>query len=430
MKIPATVFVDAGKPVGPLERLEQYNNLFGPKHGLLHERDMQWLRQFDLRLLKAWLPTRTPDKYAGYLAQASALAQAVMVNLGGAAEEVLDGRLSPEAYSRQVEQCLARYVELCPNIRYVECLNEFLRPGTHWSDVRRWPAYVEFFEAFRRAVDRVNEQLPAPRRLLLGGPVATHPGVGSFHRFLTLAAQRGLTLDFLSYHQYLFGNRRGNPAIVRLENLDLRPLLQATGQNRDMPIFVTEYGVFPQGTARSEGTSRFDRDVLTQAAGMLSTGLQYLDSGPSHPMPLHWVVRHGQNARKNQLVAGEPGVPTPYGNAMTLQRMLASQRVAALTEALEMHGIGVNVLASRDDHRLTVLLWNYQWTNRRRVYTVDVELSGFAPSRAACYRIDETYGNYLAGPHHTGLKAQSLTPSTSVRLDLGVNHICLLVFET
>ncbi|HEX2774966.1 MAG TPA: hypothetical protein VHN18_21435, partial [Micromonosporaceae bacterium] len=208
-------------------------------------------------------------------------------------------------------------------------------------------------------------------------------------------------LDFLSYHQY---GHRDDPAEVRVEKREARHWLIERGLPSTTPVFVTEYGVFP-GT--NSGT-RFEEDLLTQAAAMATLGNYYVQGGID--MAMHWVFDHGENDRKSMLVDAADGKVYPYYNLVAMQHRLKGRRIAADSDSLSPAGLGVNAIATKDHTGIAVLTTNYQWTRRSGGYRVTVRFDNL-PSRYTTgrvlverYLVDATTSNYAHDPERSDLQ--------------------------
>ncbi len=435
----AAVHIDAQARQGRLHRLERYNNMFGPRWGLLGDKDLAFLKPMRTHIFKVWLAVGRDETQRSatdaYVQQASDLCDELLVNLGGHGLISKEG-MSHAAFEECVYQTIDRLVRMFPKVRYVEALNEYEgTDGKSWT-TQTMDEYARLYELFAHAVDRVNADRLPKEQVMLGGPVTCTFSESSLGTVLNYLADKQLRLDFVSYHQYLFGSFRGKPSRVKHETEIVRSMLRRRDLRDDVPIFVTETGVFPQGP--NAGTTDREADIVTQAPAMLAKGYQYMEAGPGHAVPFQWVVRHGQNSRKNQLARGRDGVPTPYGNALRALSMLHDTRIKAQSDALSQDGQGVAALAGVEgENKLAVLVWNYQWIDGRDSYEVTLPMSGLPAGgwRLQRYLIDRAHSNYRATPDQPGLamveesSVQAVEGRLVIRQALGVNAVALLMLE-
>ncbi|HMO26546.1 MAG TPA: hypothetical protein PKB10_09765 [Tepidisphaeraceae bacterium] len=431
------VHIAADRNLGSWARVERYNNFGGLRTGLHGDGDLKWLSTLKLRCLKVWIAVGDPQRYHDYLRSAESVSEEVMINVG-TGQTARDPAQSLDAFTRELYEFLLAIKRNHPKVVWVECLNEYRPRSGDWRDPNRFDEYFAFFESFRVAVDRVNRELSPERPLLLGGPVTTQFSEVWFHELLDRLDQKSLSIDFLSYHQYLFHRMRGRPARIRPERAVLSGMLERRGINpRSMPMFVTEIGVFPGGPYQNTG--EFDADLVTQAAGILSSNYWYIeqadgDARRGSPLPFQWVTRHGQHAWKNQLVADRDGVPTPQGHALRLLSLLHRDRLAAASDAIDADGVGVYVLATGGPAAVSALLWNYQWIDGRTTHEVTVRLTGVEAGdwKLRQYAIDDAHSNHRkgyasSGPELVQQTSVSIEPDTSaIRLSLPINGIALI----
>jgi hypothetical protein len=443
----ATVTIDAGAAEGALLRLEQYNNILAMDRGLLGPRDLGRLKALGIRVLRVRLDAGAPalpggaaggfEQYHDGLDQACEIAEELLLACGGR-EHLHDGACATDALGRAARELLMHLKGRYPKIRYVEALDECRTPGRNGADPRRVRECFECYELLARAVEEVNAALRPEAPLKVGGPACAsfdEPGLG---QFLSLAAAGGVRLDFISYHQYLPAECSGRPAAILTEKDRLRALLAERGLDAHLPIFVTEYGVFPHGANRSAAEG--DADLVAQAAGMATSGFYYLQQAPGGPIPFHWAVRDGQDERRSQLARGADGVLTPYGNVVRMQSMLRRDRLRAASSAVDESGRGVHVLASGDESGLAAMVWNYQWTTGAGAYDTAIRVENLPQPLAAgellaeLYLVDAAHSNCRRGPAGTELERvyeEKLHRRASYRLRIALapNAVSLLVLR-
>ncbi len=185
-------------------------------------------------------------------------------------------------------------------------------------------------------------------------------------------------LDFASIHAY---DNYG----AQIDNLR-----GALGHQPQVPIFLTEYASFTDLPAngpqsRHEGAMRFFRDVK----GLLSRTdvtkvywAQWLDAGQAPGMGLMTWDGH----RKALF------------NAFKLYGQMPVDRNQVLPERAD----GLSLLASSNEQRATVALWNEGDTDRSA--TLNLSSLPFANSTMKLYRIDKGNASFVDDPAHEDLQ--------------------------
>ncbi len=343
-----------------------------------------------------------------------------------------------------------------PKIDYIEALNEpdwvfhgaqiYARkePILQPSDVYAY--YVPFYQS----VNKVNEKLPQAQRIKVGGPAFTGMTESWMTAFLDgYAADENpeKRLDFISYHGYgefsddfkQYIPYKSDPSAVSNQRERLDQWLQERQITAGIPVLVTETGIYPGPSFDEPDPSK--NDYIRQAAGLAS--LHYWWAGQAEIYPFNWVVRHGSQGRKDQLITRTAEGPladtfSPYGNMLLMQSKMKDTRVHATSDSLT-DGQGVYAVASRDKSGASVMVWNYQHTNSGRFRTT-INMSGLAselgdgPIRQTLYRIDQTTSNYWADPENANLQQvgeRIVTPERthSETVDLDANAIYLILLE-
>lgn len=420
--LPATVAVNPSGQLGPLHNPARYHNQ--ADHTLaLRPKQEQLVEALHPRVTRAWInprryydatngsytydyPSASANTAYGYLDQVARYTDQMMVNIGQCQDSLMT--LSAPQTCRQVlKNGLTHYKRRYPKLRYVELFNE---PDRNWEPEPGDPRALSVDEYYRwyqigyAVVDEVNAELHPDVPLRIGGPVSYTFNRTYLERFIALYAadtDPAKRLDFIAYHQY---RARDNPAAVATEKATVRGWLTAHGLAPDIPVFVTEYGVFP---GANSGTT-FETDLLTQAAAMATLGYYYATSGMD--MVMHWVFDHPSNDRKSMFPDGTDGSVYPYYNLVAMQRMLKPTLVAAVSDALSPKGLGVHGLATADRTGIAVLVTNYQWTTDGPAYRVTVSLENrpteFAGRRVRVqrYLVDQTTSNYAHDRAHDGLQ--------------------------
>jgi hypothetical protein len=394
----ATVTVDAATSQGTLKRPEQYNSSNFASAGTIGQ---DALRQSELqfKVFRVWVVfdscyNYTTDTYnfsGRYqtLENASNLADSLIINTGPkTAQDVEAGYYNLDKYREIARTCLLHYKQRYPKIEYVEALNEHIPVS---------PTYYDFYKAQYEAVNYVNSTLNPIKPLKIGGPVPSSFDANFIQDFLddyaadTSPSKR---LDFISYHQYLFGGRN-RPSVVQNERSTLENWLSTRNLPTTIPAFVSEVGIYPGGET---GSSSAATDRLTQAAGIAS--LDYYYSNQSDKIiPVNWVIHHSSNSRKDQMSPTD-GVPYPYYNMMKMQSLMKTTRISGSSNALNNDGIGVYTIAAKDNSGVSVMTWNYQADGGTTSYDTTVNISNLPSNfsgrqiRVQRYLINSTTSNY------------------------------------
>jgi hypothetical protein len=352
------------------------------------------------------------------LQAASEFCQRMMAPLPIAgAIDVIEGRLPEEEYVRRVEAALLRLRRHVPNADLIEAYNES-ETGGHALSVDQ---YYRMYRLICKAVHRANRQSDGPP-LLVGGPTPCSFNLKRIESFLdhyAADASPEKRLDFITYHQYLFGNEHA-PAVVFSERAQIRAALCRRGIDVDLPIHVNETGVFPG----NQGTRNYRRDLLTQAAGSLTLHHYYMEMGQIHPY--QWTWFH-PNPRKNlfaptlaRLDREGPEDPirdylrpfcdhrsdrwTPFGHIARMQRMMERNRLPATSGPRNDEGQGIHARAAADGAKLTILIWHYQFKSGTGPQEIEVRvrvadmpvLGGGRRARWRRFLVDENHSHYAS----------------------------------
>jgi len=343
-----------------------------------------------------------------------------------------------------------------PKINYIEALNEpdwvfhgaqiYRRKDPVLQPNEVYAYYVPFY----RAVNEVNAELPQGQRIKVGGPAFTGMTESWMTAFLDgYAADENpeKRLDFISYHGYgefsddfkQYIPYKSDPSEVSTQRARLDEWLKERKLTAGLPALITETGIYPGPSFDEPDPSK--NDYVRQAAGLAS--MHYWWAGQKEIYPFNWVVRHGSQGRKDQLITRTPDGPladtfSPYGNMLVMQSRMKDNKVEATSDSLT-EGQGVYAVASKDKSGASVMVWNYQHINNGRFRTT-IDMSGLpselgdGPVRQTLYRIDQTTSNYWTAPDKANLQQVGesiVTPqdSHSETVDLEPNAIYLILLE-
>lgn len=308
------------------------------------------------------------DTFYGYMGRFSDISEDILFNVRGWEREVLDGKITMEQWRTAVKNGLKHYKEKFPRIRYIEVLNEFwgLGPASEADD-----QYYRFYKEFYRIVNEINEELKPATPLLVGGPnvvsgdLETGKKRDNIRAFLkNFANDRNPSkkLDFISYHEYAVAK---NPSVLINHEQLLDSWCREFGLPENYPIFITEMG----DNSRNRRNTLIQDNQLLQAS-CLATMFYYFNLQPDI-QAFQWVIQHKTQDRKNQIFDNLRW--SPYGMSLKMQARMARNQVQAIAPP-PVEGKGVYCLASEDDSKVTVLLWNYQWENGSTTSMVDLEV--------------------------------------------------------
>jgi len=459
------VAVDFGKSLGPMPQPQRYNNLTDfDLYTRQRAEDVRFYNEQGLHgsIYRVWLAeklydpaseTYDIDQMAAYLADASSISDAVMLNVMPS-RPIMDGK-TPAELTPILTRLIRDLKQRFPKLKYIEAFNE----PDHSLSQRLKPAdlyayYVPFYEA----VDAVNRDLAPEQQIKLGGPALFMFSEEWLRAFLdgyaadTSAAKK---LDFLSYHAYgLFYLKPGTtemtaPPVFFKENPQqvaaYRPLiddeLRKRGLDEHLPTYITEMGLYPGPSFDNMSDPR--PDYLRQAAGLASLAYWFLEDKDN--VPFNWVLRHQTEERKDQLItrAGkDKPVPvrtfSPYGNMMLMMAKLKGERVAA-NSSDRKNGKGVYAFATKDASGAAIMVWNYQHVGAQKV-TARIAMDHLPENlrnrklRQRTYLIDSQTSNYWANPEAANLQMVgetkvSVKSGYTVKAQLGANAVELIVLE-
>lgn len=435
---PTTVTVDAGSDLGAFNNPAWYQNIsqLGPA-------DLARVHEIAPKVARGWANAQWYyDERSGRynfndarFDQVTQYADRMLINFGQCDQSLMT--LSDPATCRAVlKQGIKHDKQRYPNLQYVEFFNE---PDKDWplspgeEPGLAVDTYYEWYKIGYSIINELNSELSPVIPLRIGGPAAYTFDEAYLKAFLTdykNDTDPNKRLDFLSFHDY---SHKSNPAAVQGEKATVAGWLGERGLDPGIPVFATEYGVFPG----SETGTTLAADHLTQAAAMATLGGYFARGGMD--MPMQWVYEHAGNERKSMFVNGVDGAVYPYYNVVKMERLLKSRLVNATSTTLTAAGMGVNALATVDDSGVAVLTTNYQWTTGTDSHDVTLTVHNLRASFAhraiqvQRYLVDATTSNYTYSS--TGAELQEVenyllpagTKAVPTSYALGPNAISLVV---
>ncbi|MDO6605682.1 hypothetical protein [Arenibacter palladensis] len=412
------VIVDYTKEIGKLRRPELYNNnsLLRTPSDLIAKK---YKNEIGLqKIIRSWLTvedfwdyktdtydynfkcgwdTNEWDNYYDYLQRFSDISEELVLNVRGLHREVVDGKIQMTAWRKAVKNGILHYKTKYPKLKYIEALNEYsIGAFGGLSNSQYYKFYIEFY----KIVNEINEALQPKIPLLIGGPVVTTDGftdgarrdkLRDFLRNYANDANPKKKLDFISYHEYYEGE---DPSVVAVQGKLIDEWCQEFGLPTDIPVQINEMGPYG-GKNKNFG---IEKDNLLVAAAMNS--LFYFYNLQPDLQGFHWVMQHKTNDRKTQIFDNLNW--TPYGMSLKMQSKMAEIQISA-TEPKLVKGKGVYSLASKNEKKITVMLWNYQWSEGIRNENVEVVLQNL-PDRLLNreivikeYMLNSKFNNYFTG---------------------------------
>ena len=369
--------------------------------------------------------TPTGLHYYDYLDSVAHHSGEVLINLRRYEQELLQGMITDAQWKAVAKAGIKHYKQRCPNVRYIEVLNEPL--AKNQSNLGSDKHYYRFYKLAAEAVRELNEELQPELPLMVGGSSGFRTGeakklIADFAKDPSPNKQ----LDFLSFHHYWWQQR---PAEVADWEADIDQAMAAADLPTDLPILVTEIGYANQ--YQKEPSKN-----LWQACGM--TAAQYYARHAEDLRLFPWVQYHSQ--AQIAFVQFDTDLRmTPYGAAVKMLRLHRANEVATTSSGLRHDGNGLGALATSDDAGLTVEIWNLQPDGETSaavtatIQNLPEVLRG--PVRLRRYLIDSIHSNCLTGPDPKGglEMVEEQTVEAGEKLELAVElepmALCLWTVE-
>jgi xylan 1,4-beta-xylosidase len=291
----------------------------------------------------------------------------------------------------------------------------------------------QFHELHDYAVDGVRRALPSAR---VGGPDVAGDG-GQFardfyehvlHGTNHATGGTGTPTDFVSFHA------KGKPTFVdghvqmgisaQLSTIDAGFRLVASfPELRHTPIVIGESD--PDGCAACQGPQLGYRNTTMYSSYTAASYARTLDLAARHGVNLEGALTWAFEFEGQPLFAGFRALATgsidlPVLNVFRMLSRMGAERVSATSDgsasldAMMSGGVrdraDVSALASRDDRRLTVLLWHYHDDDvAGRPADVGVSIEGLPASVTALrmrqHLVDTDHGNAFTAWQHMGSPA-------------------------
>lgn len=359
--------------------------------------------------------------YYDYIDSVSKHSEFVLLNIRRYEQEVLTEMVTLEKWKEVFKNGVRHYKQRCPNLRYIEVLNE--PKAKNQSNLGQFRRYYPFYRAAYQAINELNKELNPRWPLLVGGPSGfrTTEAIELIEAFARDDAPEK-RLDFVSFHHYWVSS----PAEISQWESVIDEALAKASLPTDLPIFVTEIGYVHKWMGDPAKN-------LWQAAGM--TAFQYFARHSSDLRLFPWVQYHSW--KQIAFVQFDPDLRmTPYGAAVKMLRLHGDRELVATSNGLDEDGMGVGSLATRDERGLSVQLWRLAPKASRPVHvgvTVSNVPESFRSEKLIVrrYLIDSSHSNCFSksgGPDGLELVAQQTmagTPMLEFTTELEPVALCL-----
>jgi hypothetical protein len=421
-RLRAAVTVDASKPLGPRREIERYINnsilMRSPPPELAKVIEKEYGRA---KIVRCWVclddlwdiktgafnfnyPIKNrvkgaeadfemPDiPFETYLAAFAGISDEVLLNVRRLERHVVEGRMAMAQWKEVCKAAVRRYKTICPNLRYIEALNEFHLSA--FGDLNT-KEYYAFYRTFYEIVNELNAELRPALPLLVGGPATTgRPPDSHLREFVALYAEDPAPdkrLDFLSYHYY--GDQAWSEAASFEERMTA--LLDAHKIPSDIPMFWDEMGF----TGSPWKVLPVARD-LNRLQATCVTAFQYYSRKNRKLHVLPWVTFHSPSQTAlTQFIYRPDGTlqMTPFGMTVKCWGMQKKNEVPTDSTGLRTDGSGLGAMGSVDENGAAVLLWNHQ----SLPCEVDLAVTGLPEAvrtgwRARRYLVDSRHSNCYA----------------------------------
>ena len=424
----AQVAVDASKSMGPRREIERYINnsilMRSPPLELAKVIEREYGRA---RVVRCWVclddlwdiktgaynlnyPIKNrvkgegadfemPDvPFESYLTAYGGIADEVLLNVRRLERHVVEGRMTMAQWKEVCKTALRRYKTICPNLRYIEALNEF-----HAGDFGNLntDAYYGFYRAMYQAVNELNAEMKPALPLLVGGPATTGtPPDRHLREFVALYAADPAPdkrLDFLSYHYY--GNQKWSEAAGFEKRMT--DLLDSHRIASDIPMFWDEMGF----TGSPWKVLPVARD-LNRLQATCVTAFQYFSRKNRKLHVLPWVTFHSpsQTALTQFFYAPDGTLRmAPFGMAVKCWGMQKRSEVQTESTGLREDGGGLGAMGAADEGGVSVLFWNHQLMPCE----VELRVAGLEAKLAAGWQARR----YLSDSRHSNAYADLSKPA-------------------
>lgn len=317
-----------------------------------------------------------------------------------------------ELVYRWVEHCAQRYGKARVESWQWEVWNE--------PDIPYWHGTPDEYDLFYdHTTAAVRRALPNAK---VGGPASTGPGnpkaAAFLRQFLDHCVSTGAPLDFISFHA------KGSPKISGSEvQMGLARHLKDIQQGFDivrsfpkfknLPIVLSESD--PEGCAACSAPQNAYRNGTLYAVYMAASQKAALDLAATSGVNLQGFLTWAFEFENQPYFAGlrslaTNGIDQPVLNVFRMLGLMIGDFVSSTSDRAEpvdrILAAGVpqpeiDALATRSDHEISIMVWNYQDPDRTdSLSNVRLSISGLPQSQKRLllrhYRIDSDHSNSYA----------------------------------
>ncbi len=337
----------------------------------------------------------TDVMYYDYIDAFSKHSKSILLNVRRYETEVVKGVISMDQWRKVVTNGLRHYKKRCPNIEYIEVLNEYTVKHFGGLDDDQ---YYEFYRVMYGVINELNAELKPEIPLKVGGP-AWHLGhIRNFLKRYAADPDPNKRLDFLTYHKYTTDPRDYSNIEEKVD-----AWLAEHDLPTNIPIFITELG--DRDAKKAEDPSL---KQLYQATGVPAFLYQTLSQPDLYGFP--WVLYHNPDVQFHHLMFDGQLRVTPFGAAMKMLSMQKSTRLAVTGGPKRNNkGKGFYALASKDDSGLAIQLWRKSPDGPDgQVMSVNLTVDNLPDAltggkvRIRQYRVDSRHSNVVTNPDWEG----------------------------
>ena len=297
--------------------------------------------------------------------------------------------VSLEKYYEVIRTLSAHLKSLVGNgLYYEEVYNE-----PDCFDVFFTEPYDQFLKLYEYGTKAIRD---AGSTALVGGPAEAYvlpqaEAEQNMRQFLRFVTEKNLPLDFFSFHSYGYEKRE---YLTRCDQV--QALLTEYGRIGKTELHLNELNAVP-------APWDFGKTILEteKMVPLLFTMIEELLEKQALTL-VHWaqLLSSGVDALS---VIGKEGQLIPAFFVFELFRRMASCRLEAET------GKAVGCLASADDDKLTIIIWNK--TDRQQEIQVALDLGGKTPVQMSAYQLNHLFFQKLAQKPQLSLQEAAVSSS-------------------
>lgn len=350
----------------------------------------------------------------------------VLINYHG---EVVDGTISYKQWAQVAKKAIIHYLEICPNLRYIEILNETTFFGSITSE-----EYYQFYKEGYRIVNEINQELALAVPLKVGGP--TSAGRPLYYRqyddslidaernskseqlylFLKKFALDGnpkKKLDFISFHEYELAQ---NPNHISNYEEIINSYLIDFSLDENMPIFIDECGIGPLDEISS----------LEQSTGIM-TLFKYTQDSPTVAL-FPWVIYHTEE-QQPWVMYDSLLRKTAFGMACKLHAMHFDTEIETISRHDNRGGKGIHTIATKSANEVLIQIWNYSEKSNKTTVKVKNESRPLSEYHIKYYIIDQIIPTEIKSLSEMSSFNQEKVDNESMNLTIGPYNTIFLYLK-